>query len=151
MIFSKVQAFVGGGRTKHADSKLTMRNDFPARERKFISTLAEDLNLSVTWDEYDDEDRNLVTFRFPGSAEAPPAEEGEEKGSAKEGSEWEDVDSEEDEESRAAIERVLKKYERAPVADDDEEGGFEARHARSVREKMDEWKRGYYQVSSHHL
>ncbi|KAG6849592.1 hypothetical protein H0H93_007114 [Arthromyces matolae] len=56
---------------------------------------------------------------------------------------WEDV--EEDEESRAAVDRVLKKYEKAHVAQDDEDGDFDARHERSVMEKMDEWKRSYYQ------
>jgi 5'-3' exoribonuclease 1 len=39
-----------------------MPNTFPAPERKFISTLAEELNPSVTWDEYDEEDQNLPTW-----------------------------------------------------------------------------------------
>ena len=29
---------------------------------------------------------------------------------------------------------------------DDEGGGFDARYDRSMKEKMDEWKRGYYKV-----
>lgn len=65
------------------------------------------------------------------------------------GSEWEDEGD--DEESRAAVDRVLKKYEKAPVADADEEGSFDERYKRSVQEKMDEWKRGYYQVCFHGL
>lgn len=45
-----------------------------------------------------------------------------------------------------AVDRVLKKYEKAPVMDKDAEGTFDERHAQAVKEKMDEWKRGYYQV-----
>lgn len=133
---------------------LAMRNDFPARERKFIEKLAEDLHLSVRWDEFDEEDINLVTWRFPGALEVPL--QGEEKpngtanGDGGEGGEgeWEDMEEEEEEdaESRAAVDRVLKKYEKAHVAEDDEGGGFDARHDRAVNEKMDEWKRGYYKV-----
>jgi len=35
---------------------------FPACERQFIGTLAEDLHLSVTWNEYDEDDQNIVTW-----------------------------------------------------------------------------------------
>jgi hypothetical protein len=57
---------------------LSMPNTFPARERKFISTLAEDLHLLVTWDEYDEDDQNIVTWQFPGALEQPLPEEGTE-------------------------------------------------------------------------
>lgn len=111
-------------------------NTFPARERKFITDLAGDLHLEVTWDEYDANDNNLVTLRLPGALSQPvPENDGE--------GEWEDVDEEGDK----AVDRVLRKYERAPVADDDEEGDFDERHERGVQEKMDEWKRGYYKAS----
>jgi 5'-3' exoribonuclease 1 len=30
--------------------------------------------------------------------------------------------------------------------DDDESGGFDARYDRSLKEKMDEWKRGHHKV-----
>ncbi|KAG6840893.1 hypothetical protein C0991_003417 [Blastosporella zonata] len=157
-IFDRVKAFVMDSRRIASpaytrSARLAMPNDFPARERKFIEQLAEDLHLSVRWDEYDEQDVNLVTWRFPGASDEPaPAEtngtatpngKGEGEGEGEEG-DWEDVD-EEDEESKAAVDRVLKKYEKAHVAHDDEGGGFDERHARSVREKMDEWKRGYYQ------
>ena len=46
-----------------------MPNTFPARERQLISTFAEDLHLSVTWDEYDEDDQNVVTWQFPGALE----------------------------------------------------------------------------------
>ncbi|KAG2365950.1 hypothetical protein BDR07DRAFT_594487 [Suillus spraguei] len=67
-IFDQVQQFVLQNPRKpsqHRTAALTMPDTFPARERKFISTLAEELHLSVTWDEYDEEDQNLVTWRLP--------------------------------------------------------------------------------------
>ncbi|KAK0205111.1 exonuclease II [Desarmillaria ectypa] len=143
VIFEKVHEFVLGNDKK---GKLALPNDFPARERKFIGSLAEELHLSITWDEYDD-DVNLVTLRFPGAFEetSSPKEDGQEDGKkdGEDEGEWEDVD-EDDEESKAAIERILKKYAKASVMDEDEDGGFDARHERSIREKMDEWKRSYY-------
>ncbi|KAG6832742.1 hypothetical protein H0H87_000591 [Tephrocybe sp. NHM501043] len=154
-IFDQVKAFVLDDRriasSAHTRSaRLVMPNDFPARERKFIEKLAEDLHLSVRWDEYDEQDVNLVTWRFPSAYEEPaPAETNgtatpNGKSEGEEG-DWEDIE-EEDEESQAAVDRVLKKYEKAHVAQDDEGGGFDERHARSIKEKMDEWKRGYYRV-----
>ena len=41
---------------------------------------------------------------------------------------------------------MLAKYEKAKVAEDDKEGDFDARYEQSIKEKMDEWKRGYYKV-----
>ncbi|KAG1852740.1 exonuclease II [Suillus subluteus] len=147
-IFDQVQQFVLQNRRKssqHRTAALTMPNTFPARERKFISTLAEELHLSVSWDEYDEEDQNLVTWRLPGVLDEPLAETDPEpaNGDGNSEGEWEDVDDE-DEEGRAAVDRVLKKFDKAPVEDDEEGGGFDARHEQSINDKMAEWKRGYY-------
>ncbi|GJE94543.1 5'-3' exonuclease [Phanerochaete sordida] len=149
-IFDQVKAFVlehraPGSVAHQRKSRLTMPNTMPAKDRKFISKLAEDLHLSVTWDEYDENDENLVTWRFPGELEEPVPENGDSPPKSEEGDEddeaWEDED---DEESRAAVDRVLQKYERAKVQEDDQEGDFDARYELSIKEKMDEWKRGYY-------
>jgi 5'-3' exoribonuclease 1 len=124
-----------------------MPNMFPVCERQLISTLAEDLHLSVTWDEYDEDDQNIVTWRFPGALEQPlpePEEVQKTNGDAEGEGEWENVAD--DEESKAAVDRALKKYEKAQAMDDDEDGGFDARYDRSMKEKMDGWKRGYYKV-----
>jgi hypothetical protein len=128
-----------------------MPNTFPARERKFISTLAEELHLSVSWDEYDEDDQNLVTWRLPGALEEPLPESDIEQvnGDADSEDEWKDMDDEDDE-GRAAVDRVLKKFDKALVMDDDEGGGFDARYEQSIDNKMAEWKRGYYKVR-HHL
>ena len=154
-IFDQVKAFVLERRklspSQHAGQPpLAMVNDFPARDRQFITHLADDLHLSVAWDEYDDEDRNLVTWRFPGELEEPLPENGKAEGDETaegEDDEWEDED---DEESRAAVDRVLNKYDKAKVMDDDKDGDFDARYALYVKEKMDEWKRGYYKVCPSH-
>ncbi len=126
---------------------LTMVNDFPARDRQFITRLAEDLHLSIAWDEYDEEDRNLVTWRSPGELEEPLPENQngrqEQTEGAGEDDEWEDED---DEEARVAVDRVLNKYGKAKVMKDDKDGDFDAQYEASLKEKMDEWKRGYYQV-----
>lgn len=131
-----------------------MRNTFPARDRKFITTLSEALHLSVSWDEYDEEDQNLIILRLPGGSQQalPDLENGKttiEEEDADEGEQWEDVSEQEDEdeEARCAVDRVLKKYEKAKVVDDDEGGGFDARYEEAVQEKLTEWKRNYYKVS----
>lgn len=131
-------------------SSLSLVNNFPAREREFIKRLAEDLHLHLTWDEYDEQDQNIVVWRFSGE---PPLtdEQINDDGVVEDGDgvddEWEDED---DEESRAAVDRVLARYEKAKVMEDDEDGGFDARYESSVKEKMDEWKRGYYKVCQTH-
>ncbi|PPQ77620.1 hypothetical protein CVT25_011231 [Psilocybe cyanescens] len=144
-VFERVKTFVMENRNLPSPShyraaRLAMPNQFPAKDRQFITKLSEDLHLSVRWDEYDEQDVNLVTWRFPMALDEDEVKEGE---NGADGSEWEDEGD--DEESRAAVDRVLKKYEKAPVADADEEGSFDERYKRSVQEKMDEWKRGYYQ------
>jgi 5'-3' exoribonuclease 1 len=114
-----------------------MVNTFPAHDRKFITTLTEDLRLSVFWDEYDDEDRNLVIWRFPGVLEGAKERAQGEGGTEDDGGEgqWEDVVEEEN----AAVDLVLKKYEKAPVVGDDD-GELEARDTQKTKEKMDMWK-----------
>ena len=132
---------------------LQMPNTFPARERRFISELAEDLHLDVSWDEYDDEDQNLVVFRLPGVARAAQnendgvvADDEEDDGND---DDWVDESDESDDpEAVAAVDRVLKKYESARVVEE-EEDDFDARHARAVQDKMDDWKRSYYRVRTH--
>lgn len=150
IIFNEVKEFIISNRNRSAkrDAKLTMPNTFSARERKFIGNLAAELHLEISWDEYDDEDQNLVTWRIPGAAESTPEQSevvnGEHSNDAD--GQWEDVDTEDEQESNEAVDRVLQKYEKAPVKDDDEEGNFDERHERAVQEKMNEWKRGYYRV-----
>lgn len=151
VIFDQVEAFVidhraPGSIAHQRKSRLTMANLFPARDRKFIQDLADDLHLSVTWDEYDEQDQNLVTWRFPGELEETIPENG--NGAVENGEDDDEWEDEEDEESKAAVDRVLAKYSKARVAQDDNEGDFDARYENSIKEKMDEWKRQYYKVGT---
>ena len=145
-IFDSVEAFVLEHRSLHSPSqlrnaRLDMPNTFPARDRTFITDLANDLHLELMWDEYDEIDQNLVTFRFPGALEPPlPTDDAGDENDE----EWE---SEDDEEATEAVDRVLKKYAKAKVSNDKEDGDFDTRHDRSVKAKMDEWKKGYYVAS----
>lgn len=136
-------------------ARLDFKNDFPARERAFLTQLAQELNLVLRWDEYDEQDVNLATIRFPNAvegettADAAPTNETPAAAAAEgDDGQWEDVDEDdvEDEEGWLAVDRVLRKYRKAPVEDPDAEGTFDERHERSVKEKMDEWKRQYYKV-----
>ncbi len=150
LIFDQVHDFVAAPRSRRKAPKLTLPNTFSAQDRAFITTLASDLHLVLAWDGYDDEkDVHVVSFEFPevgGEDEQTNGPNGhsEENGhdNGGEDSSWE----EEDAESRAAIERVLKKYAKAPVFDDDEDGGFDDREEKRLKGKMDEWKRTYYKV-----
>ncbi|KAH9998847.1 exonuclease II [Russula compacta] len=143
-IFDKVQRFVlqqrgGGGGASGKAARLEMLNDFPARDRSFINSLAADLHLELAWDEYDENDRNIVTFSVLGSLEEPRADPEDED----EGDEDEWVSDEEDEEARNAVDRVLDKYRKAKVLEHPSED-FDERYEETLKEKMDEWKRSYY-------
>jgi 5'-3' exoribonuclease 1 len=152
-IFEKVQAFVlqyrGASPTAMRNAVLTMPNTFPARERAFINKLADDLHLSLTWDEYDQEDQNLVTWRMPGALDEPLPEENNENGADGDDDAWEDADDDDEKEAREAVDRVLKKYKKAPVMDEGGEEDFERRHEASLKAKMDDWKKGYYEVGTY--
>ena len=108
-------------------------NSLSARDRRFLQELADGLHLRCTWDEEDDYGQPLVVLSFDVPAESE-AEDGEED------TEWE---SEEDAESQVAIKRVLEKYNKAKVVDNELED-FEEDFEKKVTEKMDEWKRKYY-------
>ncbi|CAG7851990.1 5'-3' exoribonuclease 1; AltName: Full=Exonuclease 2; AltName: Full=Exonuclease II; Short=Exo II; AltName: Full=p140 [Serendipita indica DSM 11827] len=133
-MFKTIEAFVLQARGKRQPqqvdqevegvTKLSFVNTFAARDRAFLSQVAKDLHLSLTWDEYNDEDQNLAVLRLPSAAN-------------------EDEDSDEDEEGRRAVDRVLKKYARAKILED--EGTFDERYETTLKARMDNWKRQYYQ------
>ncbi|KAJ3799720.1 exonuclease II [Lentinula aff. detonsa] len=100
---------------------LTMPNDFPAKDRLFILTIARDFNLSLAWDEYDEEGHNIVSFT--------PAYS-------------EETFDDEEQEAQVALLRVMRKYEKAPI--DGGEEDFDTRATNALTHKMDNWKREYY-------
>lgn len=126
------------------DTPVTFLNDLGAGDSRFITTLAAELNLTLTWDEFDEEDQNVVSIYFPSQPlSAPVLESGDVEGESEESSE----DEEAIQESNAAIDRVLDRYMGAKAIEDGEEE-FEKREAARLNEKVVEWKRAYYRVSS---
>jgi 5'-3' exoribonuclease 1 len=143
LIFEKVQKFVLEQREFGASktARLELLNDFPARDREFINKLSTDLHLELAWDDYNDDDENIVTFSLPRSQEEPEAD----AVGGEEGNEDDWVSEEEDEEARKAVDRVLDKYEKAKVVEHADKD-FDERYELALKEKMDEWKRLYYKV-----
>ncbi|KAJ3891223.1 hypothetical protein GG344DRAFT_77132 [Lentinula edodes] len=86
----------------------------------FILTITRELNLSLDCDEYDEEERNNLSFTptYP-----------------------DDVFHDEEQELQVALLRVLRKYEKAPI--DGGEEDFQTRGT-NLSHKMDKWRRGYY-------
>lgn len=149
-IFLAVRDAVIAQRTAPTDPDkpaLTFINDFGAGDKKFLTQLASELNVTLAWDEFDNQDRNVASLYLPAppvstrSADQAIQEDGD--------GEWEDASSEDDvaaEESIIAIDRVLNRYSSAvtlPEGDDE----FDKREAEKLKAKMDEWKQNYYKVS----
>lgn len=133
-MYSQIKKFVLEARKQRStaadDAKVTFVNDFPARDRQFLIKIAEELKLVLTWDEYDDEDNNVATLRTP---VPPPGAEDDSD---------DDIDG--GEAGRSAVDRVLGKYARARVLE--EQGDSEERYEAALKERMDEWKKDYYRV-----
>lgn len=102
-------------------------NDLSAGDRAFVQKLVKELHLNIWWDEFDEQDRNLVTLALP-----DPDDD-------------EDDDEAAEEEGRKASERVLKKYLSAPVLTHE---GFDEREDEKVQDNIRKWKNKYYHVSS---
>jgi 5'-3' exoribonuclease 1 len=126
-------------------ARLAMPNTFAARDRAFITRLAGDLHLSLAWDEFDEQDQNMVTFRVP-SAALDSVVDGNSSNSDED--EWEDEGDATDAEAESAVDRVLMKYSKMKLTEDEQESNFDERYEKKVNEKMDTWKREYYRVST---
>lgn len=94
------------------------------------------MNLVITYDEFDAEGINLVVLLFDAELLNLANEISSDEDEAEPASgEW-----------KSAIERVLKKYEKAEVAKDFDENEWEDEHAKQLQEKMNTWKKEYYRV-----
>lgn len=149
-LFAKIKTFVKNAIADPSSSKkLEFVNDFPARDRRFLQELGDALHLEVAWDSADENGQSLVVFT-PIPLDASVATNGHSEGKIEiENGEAEDGDteaSEPDQESKAAIERVLAKYQGAKVVDDTVED-FEESYEAKLKGKLDEWKHDYYKVS----
>lgn len=139
-IFQQIQEFVLSNRGAPQDAikaaRLSMLNTFSARDRAFIFKLANELHLTLRWDEYDDQDQNILTVCFP-----VPLGPGENS----DGSSDDHSDQDDDSEGDAAVDRVLSKYSKLRITDADDVDSDE-QYERRLVEKMDAWKRDYYRV-----
>lgn len=95
----------------------------PARDRKFVEQLADDLRLPWTT-VMDDHGDRFIRLRFPSS-------------------DSEDDESEEDEEASVALHRVIKKYDNAKVEEEPAEDE-QAAAVQKYEQKFKAWKDKYY-------
>ncbi|KAJ9125140.1 hypothetical protein QFC22_000094 [Naganishia vaughanmartiniae] len=144
-IFNDVKAFVTD-KTKISapGANLSLVNRYNARDRRFIQELADALNLDLAWDEVDDAGQNLIVIR-PGkpTPSKPPSDEGDVMSDEDLSDEAAASDSDDDVESQEAIQRVINKYEKAKVVEI--QGDPDEHRDVTLRNKMEEWKQGYYQ------
>ncbi|UZJ52559.1 hypothetical protein CBS101457_001879 [Exobasidium rhododendri] len=136
LMFEKIKGLVQKQQSLHASApqEMFLANTLNANDRSFLLTLGRDLGLDVNFDEYDpEEDAPAISIS---TASALGASEGEE----------------EEDESKAAIQRVLTKYDKAKTAevgDEDDDNGEdgvdeEEEFNQRLKVKMDQWKRTYY-------
>ncbi|KAF5348594.1 hypothetical protein D9756_009692 [Leucocoprinus leucothites] len=109
---------------------LSMSNVFSIRERAFITRLAQDLDLELRWDGFDEDGNNIVTWTL----REIPDDDGIDPVRFDENSE----------ESSDDVNTRLGVYDDVPTLDEEGRGGFEDGYEDSVKEKLDEWKKRYY-------
>jgi hypothetical protein len=121
-IVTKVRELVDNSRNDPSIRQLQIVNDFSAGDRDFVHKLVEELHLTHWWDEFDAQDRNVVTIALP---------------------EVDEEDEEADEESRDALDRTFKKYANARVLSSE---GFDEREDERLKVAVQKWKNDYYKV-----
>lgn len=125
-IFTQIKKYVTERFSSATKSTLDLPSSLPARDRKFVENLADDLHLQWKTVEDDDGARHL-RLDFPSKL---PADES-------------DDDDDEDEEAQIALLRVLKRYDKAKVLDVSAEEVQEAA-SKKYEQKFQDWKNKYY-------
>lgn len=149
-LLNKIKKFVTEHQSKpSAKDSLSIVNDLSARDRRFVQDLADSLRLRLTWDQVDDYGQPLAVFSFDmeGVSEDGDAESENEAEVVEANDNDEEWKSESDDEGKIALRRVFEKYSKAKVVDNTVED-FENSYEETLKEKMNEWKRTYYKVSS---
>lgn len=125
-IFKDVKKYVLNRPEKAVEPKpLDLSSTVPARDRKFVEQLADDLRLPWTTvpDEHGD---RFLRLQLPSD-----------------GNEDDDEDDEEDEEASMAVHRIIRKYENAKVEEVSPEEAKETAE-KKYDMKFQEWKDNYY-------
>ena len=125
-VFKQVKEFVSNQPSTGSPDPLHLPSNLPARDRKFVQELAEDLHLDWKTVENDEGQRHI---RLAVPAKIPI--EGDEESDG------------EDEEAQLAITRVLKRYENAKVVDVSAEDVKEETN-KQYEDKFRQWKDKYY-------
>ena len=134
-VFIQVKQYVNNHRSRdspdHHDS-FDLPSNLNAQDRKFTEELAENLGLQKSTVENDDGSRHL-RLKIPGKLQGD--EEEDER----------NEEDEEDEEAQIALFRVLKRYDKAKVADVTAEEAQDMMN-KKYEEKFQAWKDQYYRV-----
>ncbi|KAL9112661.1 MAG: hypothetical protein Q9187_007737, partial [Circinaria calcarea] len=123
-IFKQVKTYVNNRSFDKQQRPLDLPSTLPARDRKFVEDLAEDLRLQWKTITTSDGQRHL-RLSFP-----EPLEDNED-------------DEEEDEEAQIALLRVIRRYENAKVVDVSAEQAQEQTNQK-YEQKFRTWKDKYY-------
>jgi hypothetical protein len=118
------------------NARLTLPSSLNVRDRRFLVDLAGELHLEVAYDEFDENNYNIIVLLFDDEAlELARAESDDDDDEEAEMAEW-----------KQAIHRVLFKYGKAEVAKEFNEAEQEQSHATQLEGKMNTWKKEYYKV-----
>ena len=122
-IFLQIKSFVNGRSANTPSKSLDMPPTLPARDRKFVEDLADDLRLQWKTVEDDGGNRHL-RLDFPRGVDDEESED-------------------EDEESQIATLRILKRYDNAQIVDVTAEQAKQEMD-KKYEEKFQAWKDKYY-------
>ena len=123
-VFKLVKKFVSNRPPTGSPGSLDLSSKLPARDRKFVEQLAEDLHLE--WKTVENEEgQRHIRLAFPAPINGDDESDGE------------------DEEAQLAITRVVKRYDNAKVVDVTPEEVKEETN-KKYEEKFQQWKDKYY-------
>ena len=125
-IFKQVKKFVNNRAADQPEATLDLASILPARDRKFVEELADDLHLQWRTVQTDDGSRRLQ-LSFPERKNVANAED----------------DDDDDEEAQLALMRVVKRYENAKVTEMSTDDVKEAAE-QQYQERFRNWKDKYY-------
>ena len=124
-IFRQVKQYVNNRQPGQPQKSLDLPPTLPARDRKFVEELADDLRLQWKSVASDDGERHL-------RLDYPARLEGDDDG-----------DDEDDEEAQNALFRVIKRYDNAKIVDISAEESQELTN-KKYEERFTKWKNKYY-------
>ncbi|GAA98835.1 hypothetical protein E5Q_05523 [Mixia osmundae IAM 14324] len=139
-----------------SDAVMTLPAKYPARDRRFLSDLANELRLFITFDEFDEDDKPVIALRFDEEMLSLAAADGSVSSKLAathldddaDDPAWQDEEASssphEDDEWKEAISRILAKYDKAQTLPDFNEADFEDSYAQKLEQKMSAWKTDYY-------